>query len=191
LTALERERRQAWFKHVILPNEPALRHYIAAKFRDAVDVEDVVSESLLRAYSAENFPRIDRGLGYLITIARNIVIDGLRRNRLVTFDSIAHLKVDVADESPSPERVVTGRDQIRHLQGLIERLPNQSRRVLLLRRVHDLSPREIAAEMGLSVSTVEKHLTRALVLLTKFLAEDAAGGMESPIDENWQCKKTL
>lgn len=187
---MERDRRQAWFKQVILPCEPALRRHLAAKFSKSVDIEDVVSESLLRAYSTENFSRVDRGLSYLITIARNIIVDGVRRSRLVAFESIAQLKSEPIDEYPSPERVAAGRDEVRRLARLIERLPPQSRRVLLLRRVHDLPPPRIAEQMGLSVSTVEKHLTRALVMLTKLLAEDEAGEIEPPANDGWQWTKT-
>lgn len=133
------------------------------------DLDDLVSESLARAYAADDWARISNGKHYLFRIARNILIDDARRNAVVSFDYVADiesLQIDCSTESG-----LSARDELRHVQNAIDGLPPQCRRVFLRRRVHELSLGEIAEEMGLSVSTVEKHLAKAVMLLAKAMSE--------------------
>lgn len=164
--------RLAWFKSIILPHESALRRQVHRLAGPDVDVDDVVSEALARAYSASDWSRIDRGRGYLFTIARNLLFDAARRRSIVSFHRMADLDtLHLADDAPSTEAIVCAQDELRRLQEIVDELPLQCRRVFLLRRVHERSLQEIAVELGLSVSTVEKHLAKAMESLTQALAE--------------------
>lgn len=168
----DRAARLAWFKSIVLPHEAALRRHVRRIAARHLDVDDIVSEVLTRAYTTADFSRVDRGRSFLFTIARNLLTDIARRQAVVSFDLVADLEqLNVVDEAPSSEAVISGREDLRRLQSLVEALPEQCRRVFLLRRVEELSLSEIASRLQLSVSTVEKHLSRAMVLLTKHMAE--------------------
>jgi RNA polymerase sigma-70 factor (ECF subfamily) len=168
----DRDARNAWFKSIILAHEPALRRQLRRMSLPAVEIDDVVAEALARAYVATDWERIEQGRSYLFTIARNLLTDAARRKAVVSFDLMADLEVlNVADSSSSAEEVVTVRDELRRLQTIIDSLPPQCRRVFVLRRVQERSTQEIAAELSLSVSTVEKHLTKAIALVTRALAD--------------------
>jgi RNA polymerase sigma factor (sigma-70 family) len=168
----DRDARNAWFKSIILVHEPALRRQLRRMSLQAVEIDDVVAETLARAYVATDWERIDQGRSYIFTIARNLLTDAARRKAVVSFDLMADLEVlNVADGSSSAEEVVTVRDELRRLQTIIDSLPPQCRRVFILRRVQERSTQEIAAELSLSTSTVEKHLTKAIALVTRALAE--------------------
>lgn len=186
----EQDRRIAWFKRAVLPHEAFLRAFLARRLRNPSDVEDVASEALIRAYGTQGFDRFDCGRSYLTTIARNLLYDRARRSRVVSFESIAGLQHEPIDDAPSQERVVLARDEARHLISLIDQLPRQCRRVLTMRRIQDKSHSDIAVELGLSVSTVEKHLARALMMLTKMLAEQASANASDMTDETWQKVRT-
>ncbi len=165
--------RLAWFKSVILPHEAALRKRIRrlASTPD-VDVDDIVSEVLVRAYTTSDYQRIDRGRTFLFTIARNLLTDLARRRAIVSFELMASLEsLDAAGEAPSAETIVSAREELHQLQKVTETMPPQCRRVFLLRRVEALPFAEIADRLGLSVSTVEKHLARAIDILTRGMAE--------------------
>jgi hypothetical protein len=71
--------------------------------------------------------------------------------------------------------------ELRRVQRVIESLPAQCRHVFVLRRVHECPIDEIAAEMALSVSTVEKRLGEAVALLAREIA--ATGEERSPRDQ--------
>lgn len=168
----DRATRHAWFKSVILPHEPALRRRVRQMSAPGIDVDDIVSEALVRAYQTEDYPRISHGRTFLFTIARNLLVDLARRRAVVPFDVMADLEnFDPADPAPLPETVVIARDELRLLQRVLETLPTQCRRVFLLRRIDELSLNDIAVRLGLSVSTVEKHLSKAMALLTRGMAE--------------------
>ncbi len=168
--------RLSWFKTVILPHEAALRSRLRRVCRPGFDIDNLVAESLARAYTAKDIARIPTGRGYLFMIARNLLIDTARRDTIVSLDFVADLDMLRADDSL--EASLTARDELRHLQAIIETLPQQCRRVFLLRRVQELSFSDIAAQMSLSVSTVEKHLARAVMLVAKAMSEREEGSFD-------------
>ncbi|WP_184716599.1 sigma-70 family RNA polymerase sigma factor [Caulobacter sp.] len=168
--------RLAWFKAVILPHEGALRSRLRRACPPGFDVDNLVAESLARAYAAKDIDRIPTGRGYLFTIARNLLIDTLRRETIVSLDFVADL--DTLRSDDTLEASLTARDELRRLHAIIETLPAQCRQVFILRRVHDVSFQEIAVRMSLSVSTVEKHLARAVMLVAKAMSEREEGSFD-------------
>jgi RNA polymerase sigma-70 factor (ECF subfamily) len=169
-------KRLAWFKAVILPHEGVLRGRLRRLTPPGFDLDNLVAESLARAYAAKEIDRITGGRSYLFTIAHNLLIDAARRDTIVSLDFVADLDTLRAVDD-SMEAGISARAELRWLQSVVDTLPPQCRRVFLLRRVHDHSLEEIAAEMALSVSTVEKHLAKAVRLVASALAEREGSGL--------------
>lgn len=165
-----------WFKSIILPHQSALRARLRRINIDAQDVDDLVSEILTRAYANPNWRAVGHGRAYLFTVARNYVIDLTRRTKVVSFETIAEL--DVLQSGQALESQLCARDQLRRIQLVLDALPPQCRRVFVLRRIEEKSMAEIAEEMCLSVSTVEKHLGKAARLFMQALAEQEDRGSE-------------
>ncbi|WP_422125280.1 RNA polymerase sigma factor [Sphingobium arseniciresistens] len=141
-----------------------------------MDVEDVIAETLARAYAVDNWQEVREAPAFLARIARNLLIDQARRSAIISFDYMADL--DQLGRAVTYDGMFTARDELRRLEKIIDSLPGQQRRAFLLRRVHGYSISEVAAEMTLTVSTIEKHLTRALTTIARELAknEDLASG---------------
>jgi RNA polymerase sigma-70 factor (ECF subfamily) len=158
-----------WFKTVILPQEAALRGRLRRILPSTHELEDMVAEVLTRAYATENWENVTTGRAYLFTIARNLVIDTARRNKVVSFETIADLELLQGDHNV--EAQLHAREALRQVQTIVDSLPIQCRRVFILRRVHEKSMLEIADEMSLSVSTVEKHLAKAIGIVMRAWAE--------------------
>lgn len=168
-----------WFKASILPHERALRARLKRSSAAAeADLDDFVSEALVRAYGAEDWASVDNGRHFLFRIARNVVIDHARRSALVAFDSLDECGGHDQEPDRRTEAAISARDELRQVQRAIEAMPPQCRRVFVLRRVHERSIGEIAAEMELSVSTVEKHLGKAVSLLARAIAEIEEGSFD-------------
>lgn len=174
----DRAARLHWFKTIILPYENDIRLRLRRLCPPGFDLENLVAESLARAYEAKDFERITAGRAYLFTIARNLLLDAIRRDNVVSLDFVADLDMLRADYSL--EAVLSARDQLKRLHVAVESLPPQCRKVFILRRVYDYSPKEIAEMMTLSVSTIEKHLAKALRLVAKSLAEIEEERLEQP-----------
>ena len=158
-----------WFKAVVLPHQPALRARLRRLMPGMGDLDDLVSEVLTRAFANPSWRTVDHGRAYLFTIARNLVIDFARREKVVSF--VTMVELDLLRSDQDLEAQLCARDELRHLQSLIAALPLQCRRAFTMRRVEEKSLGWIAEEMGLSVSTVEKHLGKAIRLLMQALAE--------------------
>jgi len=184
----ERAEKMAWFKAQILPHEAALRRRLAAL--RIPDIEDVVSEVLTRAYSTDNWRRMDQGRALVFQIARNLLVDAARRHAIVSIDFVADLEaLHLDDGGPSPEATAAARDELRQLQRALDALPPQPRRVFLMRRVQELSPQEIAVELHLSVSTVEKHLAKAMVAVTRALGATESVSRPGADKDRWRRTK--
>ena len=168
--------RLAWFKDTILPYQGALRSKLGRMVPEGCDLDDLVAEALARAYAVDGWQKVTGGRQYLFRIARNLLIDAARRNAVVSFDFVADL--DSLQSDSSTERGITARDELRHLQRIIDTLPLQCRRVFILRRIRERSLGDIADELGLSVSTVEKHLAKAVMLVAQAIAKSEEWGFE-------------
>lgn len=158
-----------WFKTVILPQEAALRGRLRRILPSTHELDDMVAEVMARAYATENWENVTTGRAYLFTIARNLVIDTARRNKVVSFETIADLELLQGDNNV--EAQLHAREALRQIETIVDSLPTQCRRVFILRRIHERSMLEIAAEMSLSVSTVEKHLAKAIAIVMRAWAE--------------------
>ncbi len=168
--------RTDWFTSRILPHQAALRARLRRSLPPEADLDDLVSESLARAYAATDWGGVDNGRHYLFRIARNMIVDAARRDAIASIDLVADF--DDRHEDWTTESTISARDELRQVQRAIDGLPPQCRRVFVLRRVHERSIGEIAEEMDLSISTVEKHLAKALVLISRALAEIEERGAE-------------
>ncbi|WP_420143170.1 RNA polymerase sigma factor [Sphingobium sp.] len=163
-----------WFKQAILPHEGALRSRLRRVVSRAPDVDDLVAECMTRAYASGDIHRTHSGKAFLFQIARNLLIDEARREKIVSLELVAEL--DVLQVDNSTEEALHARDELRHLQAILDTLPAQCRRAFILRRVHEKSVKDIAEEMGLSVFTVDKHLTRAAVKIMQAIGQFEGSG---------------
>lgn len=170
--------RRRWFLRSILPHEPSLRAWLSRRRLPGLEVDDVIQETYSLLAARATFDDILHPKAYLFQMARSLVVRHLRRSKIVAFHALEDIGEDLPfDEGPSPEQFTLDRDALRRLAGAIAALPPQAQRALILRRVHELSQRDIAAAMGLSENTVEKHIARALRLL---IAWRAGGGITPP-----------
>lgn len=171
----DRDQKLEWFKAVILPQQALLRHRLRRVVRDTQDLDDLVAEVLARTFACADWRAIRHGLAFLTRTAYNMLIDQQRREVIVSFDYMADL--DGLQRSIDTDGMLDARDTLRRLETIIAALPAQARRAFVLRRVQGHAMTEIADIMGISVSTVEKHLTRALTLVTAAMTEQEDHGV--------------
>ncbi|MGC4251353.1 MAG: sigma-70 family RNA polymerase sigma factor [Sphingobium sp.] len=159
-----------WFQLVILPCQPRLRGRLKRILPAHIDLDDIISETLTRAYAVHDWRAIHEGFAFVLRIARNFLIDQARREAVISFDYMADL--EELGKGVSYDAMLTARDELRRIEKIMDKLPTQQRRAFLLRRVDGFSLAEIAVKMHLSVSTVEKHLGRALAGIARETLKD-------------------
>lgn len=167
---------EAWFIREILPLEADLMQFLRRSWPNKSDLDDLCQEIYTRTYEAaqQNIPKPARP--FVFTIARNLIVDRVRRERIVPIEAVADLdELGIALDAPSPERNVMARDELRLLQAAVDRLPPRCREVVILGRIEGLTGRQIAARLGIAETTVSDHLTAGLHALTDMLLGEDAG----------------
>lgn len=129
---------------------------------DGYMAEEMVQTTFIRLW--ETRERIDPRktiLSYLATIAKNSLYNSYRRQTLEYLYRESQLRSEPLQESITEEQIEV-RWLSRELDALIDRLPPARKRIFLMSRKEQLSPREIAQQLGVALSTVETQLTLAV-----------------------------
>lgn len=153
-----------------IENETFLRRFLTRFLSRPQDIEDVVQDAYLKARCAEEKQVINSPKAFLFRIARNEALKELRKkSRRIT---------DYIEELDSPDAVPVGGSAEEHAiakqrlgmfcQSALEMTP-RCRRVFLMCKVYGMSYKEIAAELGISVSGVEKHVARGLEICNAYI----------------------
>lgn len=129
-----------------------------------------------RLVALPSVEHIDNPKTYAFQAASSVVINYIRRLKVVSIESVASFEhLDIADESATPERIVADRDELRRLEKTISALPPRVAEVFKLRRIQGLSQREVAQRLGVAESTVEKHMARGAVLMADWFKTGGNG----------------
>jgi RNA polymerase sigma factor (sigma-70 family) len=164
-----------WFAHEILAHEEALVRYLRRKWRSRDDVHDLRQEAYIRVYEAASKSRPTAPKSFLFTTARNLMADHYRRERVVSIEMRGELEsLNVLVDEVSPEQQASAHEDLRRLAQAFDQLPPKCREVVWMRRVEDLSQKQVADRLGISEKTVEKHVAKGV----RFLANCLFGGRE-------------
>jgi len=161
---------RAWFVSEVLPLETVLMQYIQRNWRNQSDVADIRQEVYVRVYESAMRELPEQAKPFVLTTARNLLINRVRREQVVPIEAVADLEsLGVVAEEPPPDRVVMAREELRRLQCALDSLPQRSREAVVMKQVDGLSRRDIALRMGVGEETVKRHLTNGMRALADFL----------------------
>ena len=162
-----------WVALNILPHEGYVRGWLMRAMRRSSDVDDVIQEAYCQIAELETVAHIRNGRAYFLTAARSILLQRLRRDRVVSIEAVADLDaLRIVAEEPSPEQVTGARRDLERVLGLIAMLPPVCRQVIELRRIHGFSQKETARRLSVTESIVENHSIRGLRIILKALEND-------------------
>jgi RNA polymerase sigma-70 factor (ECF subfamily) len=165
----------------------AVVRYAGAQRMSRDDAEDLAQEVCLAVVKVvPEWRETGRSMwGFVFTVARNKVTDGVRRQvrqgamaRTVELDDeISRGALAVADADLGPEGRALESDATRRMQQLLAKLPDTQREVLLLRTVVGLSGKETAEALGLSPGSVHVLQHRAVTKLRTLYSQQSAEGV--------------
>jgi RNA polymerase sigma-70 factor (ECF subfamily) len=162
---------RAWVGSEIIPHEADLRAWLRRTLNPD-DIEDVIQEAYCRISGLDDVEHIRSGRAYLFTTAKMLVLERIRRSRIVSIEAVTEIEtLPIFGEEPSPERVAGGRRELARVRRLIDGLPERCRTIFELRKVEGLSQREVAQTMGLPEHIVENDVGKGLKLILKAIAE--------------------
>ncbi|MBL8271773.1 RNA polymerase sigma factor [Steroidobacter sp.] len=170
-----------WFAAEILPHEAALMRYLTRVWPDHAEVKDLRQDVYVRVYESAARVRPATPRAFLFATARNLMVDRLRRERIVPIDFTEDLEaLNVYIDEISPERRLGAREELQRLVQAFDALSDKCREVMWLRRVEGLSQRDTAARLGMHEGAVESQLARGV----RALAQAVFGRVARPESED-------
>lgn len=180
------EARRRLLERLFSEHGSALRAFLRVRLDVQADMEDIVQEVFLRLERMEGLQNrvhkeSDRDRAFMMTIANNLILD-LERSKRVRISYAEKEKITVqlegSTDAASPEAIAATRQELDWLKKEILKLKPSWQRAFVLNRFHHKSYRDIADEMGVSVSQVEKYMMGALKEIRR-AAKRARGESES------------
>ncbi|MEP6342184.1 MAG: RNA polymerase sigma factor [Maricaulaceae bacterium] len=140
-----------------------LKVFISRLIRRPQDVDDVAQETFVRAFLAERKADIQHPKAYIYRIARNLAFEVLTKKsiKLTSYieDSCDNSLLQSGEDIESNTIVSEKFDRVKIA---IAELPQQCQRVFIMHKVYGFKYKEISQQLGISVSTVEKHIMAGL-----------------------------
>lgn len=146
--------------------------YLTSKLRDAELAADLTQETFLRFAEKSSADTADfqNTRSYLYRTAHNLAVDHIRQQaRRRTDLPGSEVLAELADDAPGQEDITLGRERLEQLKSALSGLPPRTRDIFILNRIEGLSYRDVAETLGISESSVQKHLARALLQVTSSL----------------------
>lgn len=125
------------------------------------DADDLVQDVFSRLAGCDLAP-VENIQGYVFQVAANVLRDRARRSNVRSIVSRVPEGFDVEDEAGfSPERILQGKEALQTMVAALYELPEHVRVVFIHYHFDGVAQVEIARRMGLSLSTIEKHMAKA------------------------------
>ena len=152
-------------KSTFLSTRPALLRFLRARLRDEAAAEDLLQELWIKLESTPGGP-VAQPEAYLFRMANNLALDlrrgeGRRMRRDEAWTDLQTGGDGERDDRPSAETVLLARERLAAMDRTLDALPERTSRAFRMCRISGLPQKQIAADLGISVSAVEKHLQRA------------------------------
>lgn len=144
--------------------------YLRRKGQELEDAEDVIQEAFVRFHRAGHDLSAPDARPLLFVIARNIQNDRWKaaaRRPTEDIDALDAGPRALACEDRAADDRLISRQNLAAAAAVIRALPPRTRDAFLLHRFEEMTYRQIAARLGVSVSMVEKHIAEALRQLKK------------------------
>ncbi|NCE93163.1 sigma-70 family RNA polymerase sigma factor [Pseudomonas sp. L13] len=121
---------------------------------------DLAQDTFIRVLSARDAPTLIEPRAFLTTVAKRVLFNFYRRQDLerAYLEALAQLPEQVA---PSEEDRAIILQTLLELDQLLDGLPKQVKRAFLLAQLDGLTYAQIGAQLGISIATVKRHLTKA------------------------------
>ncbi|MFK0313527.1 sigma-70 family RNA polymerase sigma factor [Pseudomonas sp. NPDC090233] len=161
MTEPDSDSSRARFVQVFLAQRARMEALVSRRVGCRATASDLVQELFLRFWRRPEF-KVEALDTYLLRCAGNLAIDHLRSEGSRARVAQASLPLDETHSPQAPEQALEVDHDLQRIEAALRALPERTRQIFLLNRIHGLKYSEIADALQLSQSTVEKHMMRAL-----------------------------
>lgn len=144
------------------------RSALMRRGRSVHDADDLVQDAWVRLSRYEASHSVEQPEAFLMQTALNLSIDAHRR-QVNRGEAVVLEEVVLIDTAPSAEAVLLGRERLARVSQGLQRLPDKTREIFLDHRLEGLTYEEIGRKHKLALSSVERHIAKATLLLTAWM----------------------
>jgi len=157
-----------------------LRRLLRSRGNNADDADDLIQEAFLRLQIYCRDHSVEKTEAFLVRTALNLACDLHRHQSHSAVVSETLKTLGLATTFPAADEVCAGRERLLHMKAGIERLSPRRREVFILNRIEGYSFPQIAQQLGITLSAVEKHAAKAALLITDWMDDEdqGLGGIE-------------
>lgn len=181
-------RRHAQFEDLPVPSQSSglaqlyaeirneLLRFLTARLGDPAAAEDALQDLWVRIQTADTGP-VTNGRAYLYRAAQNVALDAVRSRQRNSVRDRQWVAVhdgegsEPVDRSPNAEAELLAREETAALASAIAALPQASGRAFRMHKLEGLSHAEVAEQLGISRSGVEKHIAVAMAHLRRAMKD--------------------
>lgn len=155
------------YEELFIRNFESLCAYVYSYIPDVEAAKDIVQDTFLTLW--KNWDRYQPSDALLYTIARNKTLDYVKAGyqtkvlKGIPVEMLARLSQPLYGEEDEWKEIME------EIWKYVEKLPGQCRKIFILSRHENLKNKEIAAQLNISVKTVEKQITKALGEIRSYL----------------------
>jgi RNA polymerase sigma-70 factor (ECF subfamily) len=173
-----KDNKNSIFEQKLIPHLPSAYNLARWLTRNDVDAEDVMQDSLIRAFRFFDDVQKDDIKPWFFQIVRNTCFSWLRKNRNfieLKDEKLEDILNEDGSESPSPETLFLKTLSHLEIKSAMEKLPLEFQEIIILREFEDLSYKEISRIIDIKEGTVMSRLSRAKLKLKEILVEQSNG----------------
>ncbi len=150
----------------------AMLRRVAAATR-AADPEDLLQAAFVRLAEYRGRAEVKNPRAFLVKIAVNLAHDERRSASARQPRQPADVEsFTLVDDQPLQDEVIAAKHRLALVREALAGLSPRTREIFLMHRVEQLKYREIACRFGITVSAVEKHVAKAVLLLAQHMQDE-------------------
>ncbi|MAZ27519.1 MAG: RNA polymerase subunit sigma-70 [Cytophagaceae bacterium] len=173
---LAQQGKQVAFNYLLNTHWSMVYHFLLKKSSDEYNAEEVTIQTFARAFDKiDTYDDSYRFSTWLLTIAKNLYIDQLRRDNSMERQQLKtkpETLKRVMDENPSPEDALIKEQNLAELLGYIHKLKPDYQKMINLRYFQEMSYKEMAQDLDEPMNNVKVKLLRARRLLADLIQND-------------------
>lgn len=158
------------FLQVHTEHATPLRNFLYYRFGSLEKAKDCAQEAFVKLWENCKKVGVEKAKSYLFTVANRRFLDDVDHNKVILKFEKSETSTEAQLES-NPEFLYRKDDFQEKLERLISDIPEKPRVVFLMSRIDKIKNREIAETLGISIKTVEKHLSTTLKSLKEKMDE--------------------
>lgn len=163
--------------NIFRQQESIIKKYLRRFMSNRCDIEDICQETVMRALEAERQKEILEPKAFLFGVTRNLIrkkLDKDSRSLIDFIDDYIPKEYNTPASQTLEEQWIT-KNEMDVFREAVTQLPEQCQKVFVMKKVYGYSHKEIAAQLGISISTIEKHVSNGLKRCNDYMLQQAQG----------------